>query len=322
MEQHKKNDIMNELEHLAGNVYVIKGKMMRFSSGLSFIPANTLFINDTEKAVIDPASDLEILKKLSEQFSIEHCIFSHYHFDHSFSYYLFGDAIKYIHKVERNNYPFFKQLVRTLIFLYYPWKEVYNYLLTRDFFSGWRILWEIRMLWLWPNKKFRDGDILEIGTTRIEVIHAPGHSKGHTCFYFPDEKILYSADYDLSSFGPWYGQRDSDIDELIASIEKIKKMDISILVTGHHKGVVTEEIFERLDDFLRIIDEREERILNLLDSRKTVRGLFNKEIIYSTTDVKKDNFLSKSAQLMIKKHLKRMQKKGLVKKRFGKWVRV
>lgn len=39
-----------------------------------------------------------------------------------------------------------------------------------------------------------DGDTLELIGTKVKCIHVPGHTKGGTCYYFEDEKLLFSGD--------------------------------------------------------------------------------------------------------------------------------
>ena len=39
-----------------------------------------------------------------------------------------------------------------------------------------------------------DGDTLQLGNTKIQVIHTPGHSEGCICFYIPSMQILFSGD--------------------------------------------------------------------------------------------------------------------------------
>ena len=35
---------------------------------------------------------------------------------------------------------------------------------------------------------------IKFGETTLEVIHTPGHTPGHLCFYEPEQKILFSGD--------------------------------------------------------------------------------------------------------------------------------
>ncbi|SIQ35422.1 hydroxyacylglutathione hydrolase [Rhizobium sp. RU20A] len=39
-----------------------------------------------------------------------------------------------------------------------------------------------------------DGDTFELAGHRVRVIETPGHTAGHICFHFPDEKLLFAAD--------------------------------------------------------------------------------------------------------------------------------
>jgi hydroxyacylglutathione hydrolase len=39
-----------------------------------------------------------------------------------------------------------------------------------------------------------DGDHFEFAGHRVDVIETPGHTAGHICFHFPDDKLLFSAD--------------------------------------------------------------------------------------------------------------------------------
>ena len=70
--------------------------------------------------------------------------------------------------------------------------------------------------------RLQDGDEINLGQTKIKVIHTPGHTVGHCCFWFPEPEILFSADIDLSDFGPWYGNACSDLASLDNSLEKLE----------------------------------------------------------------------------------------------------
>jgi len=47
-----------------------------------------------------------------------------------------------------------------------------------------------------PELEFEvgDGDILELGHHRAKVIYTPGHTSGHICYFFPEEKVLFAGD--------------------------------------------------------------------------------------------------------------------------------
>lgn len=45
-----------------------------------------------------------------------------------------------------------------------------------------------------PNKILKDNDVIDIGERKIKIIHTPGHSPGHICFFEEDRGYLYTGD--------------------------------------------------------------------------------------------------------------------------------
>ncbi len=45
-----------------------------------------------------------------------------------------------------------------------------------------------------PDLELHNGDQLEVGQLRFEVLHTPGHTPGHVCFYEPAEGVLFDGD--------------------------------------------------------------------------------------------------------------------------------
>lgn len=80
----------------------------------------------------------------------------------------------------------------------------------------------------------RNGDCLELGNRRLIVIHTPGHSPGHCCFFEPEKGFLYSGDLVykgcLDAFYP-------STDPLLfwESIRKIQALEISRVLPAHHQ---------------------------------------------------------------------------------------
>ena len=44
------------------------------------------------------------------------------------------------------------------------------------------------------DRSVMDGDEFQFGDHTVCVIETPGHTAGHVCYYFPDDKILFAAD--------------------------------------------------------------------------------------------------------------------------------
>ncbi len=45
-----------------------------------------------------------------------------------------------------------------------------------------------------PDLELHDGDELEVGKLRFQVLHTPGHTPGHVCFYEATEGVLFDGD--------------------------------------------------------------------------------------------------------------------------------
>jgi glyoxylase-like metal-dependent hydrolase (beta-lactamase superfamily II) len=74
----------------------------------------------------------------------------------------------------------------------------------------------------------------------IQPVHLPGHSTGHLGFYFPQDKIFYSADlFDTrTNPGASIGSSDSDLISAINDIERVMALDIETLLPGHGQLLV------------------------------------------------------------------------------------
>ncbi|MFN3751348.1 MAG: MBL fold metallo-hydrolase [Thiobacillus sp.] len=45
-----------------------------------------------------------------------------------------------------------------------------------------------------PDQWLEDGDTVEAGALRFEVLHCPGHTPGHVVFYLPDARLAFVGD--------------------------------------------------------------------------------------------------------------------------------
>lgn len=45
-----------------------------------------------------------------------------------------------------------------------------------------------------PTRVLKDNDKIELGERTIQVLHTPGHSPGHMCFYEKDKGYLYTGE--------------------------------------------------------------------------------------------------------------------------------
>lgn len=85
-----------------------------------------------------------------------------------------------------------------------------------------------------PQQILHDGDCLDLGERKITVIHTPGHSPGHCCFYEPERKYLYSGDLIYSGcLDAFYPTTDPQL--FWQSVKKIQHLDVERVFPAHHQ---------------------------------------------------------------------------------------
>lgn len=77
-----------------------------------------------------------------------------------------------------------------------------------------------------------DGDVVDIGDRRFEVIHTPGHSPGGIMLWEPASGILFSGDtvYDGPLIDDAYH---SSIDDYLATMKRILDLPVRVVHGGH-----------------------------------------------------------------------------------------
>lgn len=75
---------------------------------------------------------------------------------------------------------------------------------------------------------------ISIGSFNVEVVFTPGHKEDCVCYYFRDEKIMFTGDFLFrGSIGRCDLEGGNEL-EMIQSIEKIKKYDDDIVIYPGH----------------------------------------------------------------------------------------
>jgi len=118
-----------------------------------------------------------------------------------------------------------------------------------------------KLLWSYPDpsKGKAIGECVETKNHRFTVIHTPGHSPDHICLYEPKEGWLFSGDLFVGGQDRalW---ADYNIWLIIASLEKVAAMDISILFPG--SGNIRKNPHNEIIGKIEYLKELGERILS------------------------------------------------------------
>ena len=166
---------------------------------------------------------------------------------------------------------------------------------------------------------FQAGEIIELGACSVEIIHTPGHTPGHLAFFFREPGVLFMGDYDLTRFGPWYGDRDSSIDDVIASMERLRRVEARVWLTSHGEGCFESPPGELFDRYLAVIDEREGKLLDFLGGGpRSMDDIAAQHIVYRKPREPRA-FFDWGERALMGKHLDRLLRAGRVANDEGRY---
>ena len=94
-----------------------------------------------------------------------------------------------------------------------------------------------------------DGDVIDLGNRRFEVLHTPGHSPGSIMLFERDTGVLLSGDtvYDGPLIDDAYH---SDIDRYLASMRRILDLPVRVVHGGHFPSFDGARYRELIREFL------------------------------------------------------------------------
>ena len=101
-----------------------------------------------------------------------------------------------------------------------------------------------------PTRILHDYDVIDIGGRIIEILHTPGHSPGHMCFWEKDRGYLFTGDlvYKDTLFA-YYPSTDPEA--YLKSLEKISILPVKRVFPAHHSLDIHPEILVRMQDAFR-----------------------------------------------------------------------
>lgn len=106
-----------------------------------------------------------------------------------------------------------------------------------------------------PTRILKDGDLIDIGGRIIEVLHTPGHSPGHMCFWEKERGYLFTGD--LVYKGTLFAYYPStDPAAYLNSLEKIAALPADRVFPAHHSLDIAPEIVIRMRDAFRELKEK------------------------------------------------------------------
>ena len=168
---------------------------------------------------------------------------------------------------------------------------------------------------------FSDGHVFDLGGIKVEAVHLPGHTRGHSGFRVSDE-VFFLSDIDLTGFGPYYGDVWSDLDDFEESLLRVRDEVASFYVTSHHKGVIEGRTLfvEMIDSFHSVIDQRHQAMLDYLVEPRSLDEMAIHRFIYRRHVEK--IFITEVERRSAKLHVERMlSRKEVIEVETGRFLR-
>lgn len=242
----------------------------RYPYGNSFVVAGS-----EQSAIIDPC--LGVVARKGSLPVVDMVVHSHTHEDHIAGTHLFPDVPWYAHVDDALGLESIEGLMQ--IYGLSP-GETYDAFLA-----------EIRSTFYYPQGgkvvTFEEGAVFDFGGVTLEVIHTPGHTRGHCCFLvswgdLPQDKFVYLGDIELTGFGPYYGDAWSNLPDFEESIRRLEGIDAYWWLTFHHKGLIEgrETFLQMLRKFGAVIGDREARLLEYIREPRTLDDIVAHRFVY------------------------------------------
>lgn len=285
------------IKEIDNNIFFIQGR----HNGSYPFSNSLLILGENSSVLIDAGIGSRETRKLRKKFDIDKILISHCHEDHILCLKYLRNSEIYIHELD-------KEGVESLGYL----QKIYGLTDPQydDLFNSFMISLGYKELEI--NHPLKGEEEFDLGDAKIEVIHTPGHSAGHCCFLIHPYNIIFLADIDLTSLGPWYGSVDGNIADFKNSIKKVLKYDIDIAISSH-KGVFKSDIKHKIKKYLDKFTERDRKIIEQLKEKQTIDDLTKKALIYGKFPEPKEMYII-AERLMIEKHLKYLLENKKIKK--------
>jgi glyoxylase-like metal-dependent hydrolase (beta-lactamase superfamily II) len=235
---------------------------------------------------------------------IDRILLTHCHEDHLAGNYLFPEAEVWLHEADLPGIVSLQAMLDVIYGYTGARRERFERLLVEKFH------FEARP----QAKAFRDGDVFDLGGgVRIEVLHTPGHTRGHCAFRIEPGSLIFLGDLDLSSFGPYYGDAWSNLDEFESTLEAAAAFEAAHYLSGHHIGLVDPPTYrERLTRYTAKLREREHRLLDYLREPHTLDEIAAHRFVYRPQDQVPN--ADATERVMMGMHLDRMVRRGAIER--------
>ena len=168
---------------------------------------------------------------------------THIHWDHIGGHEYFPDF--YAHEDELNwlsgEFPLTMEQIKSMVVDRCDLPEGFD-INKYDFFQG------------SPTRILKDNSMIDIGNRCVQVLHSPGHSPGHMCFWEKERGYIFTGDlvYKDTLFA-YFPSTDPEL--YLNSLERLSALSAKRVFPAHHTLNIQPEILIRMRDVFRQLQE-------------------------------------------------------------------
>ncbi len=262
---------------------------------------NTVVVRgDHDSVVIDPALSA---RTVHPPLSVGSVLLTHAHEDHVAGISAVDAATVRVHPADLSGLRSVDGLMELYGLPSEAWPAMTAMVTERFHFEGWR-----------DAVPMADGETLDLGGVAVTLVHAPGHTGGHSVYVIDgDVRVVVTGDIDLSTFGPYYGDAVSSLDAFEVTLATVRDIVADHYVTFHHKGVIDghAEFAALVDAYAAVFGRRERTLLDLLRTPRTFDELVADGIVYRA-GTRPPVFGESVERRSIQQHLDRVMRSGSV----------
>ncbi len=291
------------IRRLTDAIWLIEG-----GKGGRYPYSHSLYIRDGGGFLVDCGSDFDDIARIRREEGLAAVVMTHYHEDHFLFLHRFPEVAVWASEGDA------------------PALESYDLFLDWYGVSGtesepfFRALFAEKFPYV-PRRVARrisDRERLRFGGTEAVAVVAPGHTPGHLCLHFPADGILFMADYDLTAFGPWYGDKPGSIDAFRRSATMLAGIGAPVNVVSHEEPVHRGDIRGRTERYLSVIDRREGALRAYLREPRTRDEIVAERIVYGRE--RTGPWFDYGEWALLAKHLERMEAGGEIVREEGRYA--
>lgn len=266
-----------------------------------FPKAHAFYVQDEVCALIDSGCGIAVLEAFKKEHPVDLVINSHCHPDHGAGNWVFDSQPLWVPDDGTDSHGQIIPLSRRLVEpgeLAEKWK-----VFVREVMG-----FQERI----PTNHYAEGHLFDFGRLQLTALHTPGHTSDHFCFFNSAQGLLLSFDIDLTPYGPWYGNRESDLSAFRTSLQRIRGLKPRIIASSHRKVISGDRIPAELDRYDEVFTARSRKILGMIGKHpRTLAALLETSPFYGGYPYA-PNLLRYWEGLMIRKHLDELINQGLV----------